>query len=74
MPRIRCGRCGKEAKALYVREYRLVADGFDPNDEKYKARWLRIGYICENCGHVEIKGQEYVKKAWVEKILKVLHR
>jgi len=74
MPRIRCKECGREAKGLYVREYRLVADDFDPNAEKYKARWLLIGYMCENCGHVEIKGQEYVKKAFVAKILKVLHR
>jgi len=74
MPRIRCGRCGKEAKALYVREWRLERHELDPNDEKYKAKWRRIGYMCENCGHVVIKGQEYVKRAFVEKILKVLHR
>ena len=80
MPRVKCGRCGREAKALYVREWYLkfgISSNDDSNDDsnsnmKYKARWVRVGYVCEKCGCVVLNGSEYYKKSEVQNLLRML--
>ena len=84
MPRVRCGRCGREAKALYVREWYLkfsISSNDDSNDDsnrnsnrnmKYKARWVRVGYVCGKCGCVVLNGSEYYKKSEVQNLLRML--
>jgi len=76
MPRVRCGRCGREAKALYVREWYLKfsisSNGNSNRNMKYKARWVRVGYICEKCGCVVLNGSEYYKKSEVQNLLRML--
>jgi len=84
MPRVRCGRCGREAKALYVREWYLkfsISSNDDSNDDsnrnsnrnmKYKARWVRVGYVCEKCGCVVLNGEEYYPKTIVKNLLQIL--
>ena len=76
MPRVKCGRCGREAKALYVREWHLKF-GISSNDDsnsnmKYKARWVRVGYVCEKCGCVVLNGEEYYPKTIVKNLLQIL--
>jgi len=80
VPRVRCGRCGREAKALYVREWSLkfsISSNDDSNrnsngNMKYKARWVRVGYRCEKCGCVVLNGEEYYKKSEVQNLLRML--
>ena len=80
MPRVKCGRCGREAKALYVREWSLkfsISSNDDSNrnsnrNMKYKARWVRVGYRCEKCGCVVLNGEEYYKKSEVQNLLRML--
>jgi len=76
MPRVKCGRCGHEAKALYVREWSLKCPDSRNNDSngnmKYKARWVRVGYVCKNCGLAVLNGSEYYKKSEVQNLLRML--
>jgi len=80
MPRVKCGRCGREAKALYVREWSLkfsISSNDDSNrnsnrNMKYKARWVRVGYICEKCGCAVLNGEEYYPKTIVKNLLQIL--
>jgi len=84
MPRVKCGRCGREAKALYVREWSLkfsISSNDDSNGDsnrnsngnmKYKSRWVRVGYRCEKCGCVVLNGEEYYPKTIVKNLLQIL--
>ena len=72
MPRVRCERCGSEAKALYVREWWKARHDFDPNDTKWKSRWVCVGYVCKLCGCVKLYGREYIPKPPLESLAEII--
>ena len=61
MPRVRCEKCGSVAKTLYVRVSRRERHDFDKSDYKWKSQWLPIGYLCERCKCVKLKGKFYTE-------------
>ena len=62
MPRVRCEKCGRVAKTLYVRVSEKVKHEFDENDYRWKSRWKAVGYLCERCRTAKINRNFYAEE------------